>query len=271
VIFPLHCKEVGVASTRPCGERVYFLSRYLIHQTGSGHEILAVEPDMTGTGLMRQINRATVIASADEVGWYGERVNIYNRALLVRLASESGRRCTIFSGRDEHTTFVLDPDLSAFLTVHVYDNIPPLPALSAVIREQEECGLFGGLEIQFRHHLHDIGQTDAQVFPCHASGFSRTLDTDPMNGGERVAGCLTGAQLYRECYGSDFTLEEICPLHFAAEEPFIARCCRREREGVGVYQGRFGAVVHWGAEPYAILQAVYALFENWRKYEDRRC
>jgi hypothetical protein len=271
VIFPLHCKEVGVACSSPCGKRVYFLSRYLIHRTGEGHEILAVEPNMTGKGLMREVTHERVIASTDEVGWYPERVNIYDRVRLVRLATQSGQRCTIFTGRDEHTTFVLDPDLSAFLTVHVYDNTPPLPALSAAIREQEECGLFGDLGIIFRHHLHDLVQTDAEVFPCHASGFSRTLDTDPMKGGERVAGCLTGAQLYRECYGSDFTLAEICPLHFAVEEPFIARCCRHEREGVGMYQGRFGAVVHWGAEPYAILQAVYTLIEKWRKHEDRRC
>jgi hypothetical protein len=271
VIFPLHCKEVGVASTCPCGERVYFLSRYLIHQTGVGYEVLEIEPDMTATGLMRDVARARVIASPDEVGWYPEPVNIYDRARLVRLATESGYRCTIFTGRDEHTTFILDPDISAFLTVHVYDNTPPLPALSTAIREQEECGLFGGLGIVFRHHIHDLRQMHADVFPCHASGFSRTLDTDPMKGGERVAGCLTGAQLYQECYGSDFTIEEICPLHFVEEEPFIARCCRREREGAGMYRDRFGVVVHWGAEPYAILQAVYALVENWRKHEDRPC
>jgi hypothetical protein len=231
--------------------------------------VLLVEPDKTGTGLMRDVTRAQVIAAQDEVWWYPERVNIYDRARLVKLATESGYRCTIFTGSDEHTTFVLDPDLSTFLTVHVYDNAPPLPGLSAAIREQEECGLFGGLGIVFRHHIHDISQIDADVFPCRASGFSLTLDKDPMQGGERVAGCLTGAQLYRECYGNEFTLNEICPLHFVEEEPFIARCCRREREGVGMYQGRFGAVVHWGAEPFAILQAVYGLVGDWKKHEDR--
>ena len=47
--------------------------------------------------------------------------------------------------------------------------------------------------------------------------------------------------------GKDFVLENICPLESVREEPFIARCCRSEREGTGLYKGKYGAVVHWGA------------------------
>lgn len=267
MIFPRHCKEVGLASSRPYGERVYFLSRYLIHETRLGHEVLLVEPDQAGNGLMRDVTYSQVLANTDEVGWYPQRVNIHDRTRLVTLARESGDRCTIFTGHDEHTTFVLDPDISSYLTVHVYDNTPPLPSLSAALKDIEAAGLFGSLEVVFQHHIRDITQLPVDAFPCRAGGFSHTLDADRMEGGERIAACLTGTQLFRECYGTHFTAEEICPIQVVDKEPFITRCCRREREGIGRYNGRFGAVVHWGAEPYAILRAVHTLVESWRGNE----
>ena len=47
MIFPERCKEVGYASTKPCGDQVYFLSRYLVHDTGNGHEVLEITTDTT--------------------------------------------------------------------------------------------------------------------------------------------------------------------------------------------------------------------------------
>jgi hypothetical protein len=85
-----------------------------------------------------------------------------------------------------------------------------------------------------------------------------------MQGGERVAGCLTSSQFFTECYGKDFALENICPLESVREEPFIARCCRSERVGVGIYKGKSGAVVHWGANPAQIALAVNELMVQWR-------
>ena len=85
-----------------------------------------------------------------------------------------------------------------------------------------------------------------------------------MQGGERVAGCLTASQFITECYGKDFVLENICPLEYVQEEPFIARCCRSERVGIGIFKGKSGAVVHWGATPSDIARAVNELVTQWR-------
>jgi hypothetical protein len=264
MIFPEQCKMVGYASTRPCGDLVYFLSRYLVRETGSGPEVLEIIPDPAGSGMMRRIVASNVIATIRETCWYPEKVQIHDRTRLIELALDTGYRCTIFTGLDEHMTFILDPDLSGLLKVHVYDVTPPRPTLSACIRELETAGLFGELSIMFCHHTRDITQIHADVYPCRAGGYSHTLDTDPMQGGERVAGCLTGSQLYTECYGKDFELENICPLESVKEEPFIARCCRSEREGFGLYKGRYGAVVHWGASPARIASAVNELAAEWR-------
>jgi len=264
MIFPEHCKYVGYASTRPCGNRVYFLSRYLLRETGGGLELLEVTLDPTSAGMMRDIITSRVLASADQVCMYPEKVQIHDRAHLVRLSRESGCRCTIFTSLEENRTFVLDPDLSDFLKIHVYDVIPPRPTLSACIREIESDGLFGELNVQFDHHLRDITTIPADAYPCRAGGYTRTLDADPMYGGERVAGCLTGSQFYTECYGKNFTLENICPLEQVNDEPFISRCCRTEREGIGTWSGKFGAIVHWGASPATIARSVNELVSRWR-------
>jgi hypothetical protein len=264
VIFPEHCKVVGVASAKPCGDRVYALSRYLLRETERGYELLEITLDPAKNRVMRVIMSSRVLATPEETCQYPEKVQLNDRARLVRLARESGHRCTVFTGLEENMTFVLDPDLSGFLTVHVYDVIPPRPTLSAALKEMEAIGLFGELSVVFDHHIRDITTVPADLYPCRAAGYTRTLDADPLQGGERVAGCLTAKQLCTECYGTDFVLENICPLEQVAEEPFIARCCRSEREGVSTWNGKFGAIVHWGAGPAKIARSVQELVSRWR-------
>jgi len=264
VIFPEHCKYVGLATTKPCGDKVYFISRYLIREIKDGYELLEVTLDPAKKTVMRDIVSSRVLATPREVYFYPAKVQLNDRTLLVRLASESGYRCTVFTGPEENMTFILDPDLSGFLKVHVYDVIPPRPTLSASLKEMESIGLFGELSVIFDHHIRDITQIPADIYPCRAAGYKRTLDADPLQGGEQVAGCLTAKQLCTECYGTDFTLENICPLEQIKEEPFIARCCRAEREGIGTWNGKFGAIVHWGASPAKIQRAVQDLVSQWR-------
>ncbi|HIJ06993.1 MAG: hypothetical protein XE11_0677 [Methanomicrobiales archaeon 53_19] len=265
MIFPPECKVVGHAFGKPVGDRVYFLSEYLVRRVRDGFELLRVTPDPDGTGMMRNILHEEVLATAEETVMFSERVNQHNRAGMVRRALSTGKRCTIFGAMDEHMNFVLDPDLSLFETVHVYDIKPPRANLSVTIESLEEEGLLGELNCIFDHHVRDISRIDADVFPCRAGGFEKTLDMDPMEGGERVAGCLTGRQLYQECYGNNFTSIDICPFSSVSQEPFIARCCRKERSGVGIYNGYFGAVVHWGASPKTILDAVCEMITLWRQ------
>jgi hypothetical protein len=214
--------------------------------------------------LLRNVEEARVLAAPGEVIWYPEKVQLHDRSKLVRLAAESGKRCTLFTGLDEHLTFVLDPDPSVFQCVFVYDVTPPRPSLSATLGELETAGIFSELDISFVHRLRDICSIGADVYPCRAAGFTKTLDTDLLKGGETVAGCRTGRELLRECYENSFLVTDICPLTTVSEEPFITRCCRREEEGIREYGGLFGAVVHWGASPFEIFSAVQKLVSAWR-------
>lgn len=272
MIFPPHCKVVGRTGSKPCGEKIYFLTRYLLQESDSGYQILEAEPDPLEKGVMRSIRSIRVLATKEEVSVYPNPIQIHDRARLIRLAVESGKRCTVFTSLDENMTFVLDPDPTLFQVIHVYDIVPPRPVLSAMIRDLEASGLFGDLNISFEHHVRDISTLESDVYPCRAAGFPRTLDRDTIHVGERIAGCLTGRQLYRELCGNEGIFEEICPLASVREEPFIARCCRSEREGIGVWQGKLGAVVHWGASPSQIFDAVRKISTEWRsRNENCRC
>lgn len=268
MIFPEECKYVGIATSQPLGEKVYFLSRWLIRETAEGPELLAVRLS-DGDALMRDVTASWVLATSEETMVWPEKVNINDRARLLSLARESGKRCTIFKSPDESRTFVLDPDPQDLLTVHVYDVVPPRAHLVGVLEDLEGVGLFGDLHVRFEYHIRDISEIGAEVYPCRAGGFDRTLDTDPLEGTERVAGCLTARQFCAENYGDGIEVAEICPLTQVAEEPFMARCCRGEREGVGIWNEKFGGVVHWGASPHTVDRVLREMVQEWRKDEGR--
>lgn len=267
MIFPTECKYIGSAATKPHGDRVYFLTKYLIHPIPEGYEILEVE-HQGDFGYLRQVKSVKrLVGPEDIVLWEGE-ITPHDRVGLIKKAMSTGKRCTIFGAKDEHITFVLDPDLSGIETVHVYDIKPPRPNLSATINNLEGLGFFGQQNVMFEHHVRDITGIPADVYPCKAGGFDKTLDRDNISGSERVACCLTGRQICKECYGENFVFEEICPLSMVAEEPFIARCCRADRCGSGIWNEKFGTVVHWGASPRTMLNALDSMLEEWRKQKD---
>jgi hypothetical protein len=60
-------------------------------------------------------------------------------------------------------------------------------------------------------------------------------------------------------------VENICPLEVVAAEPFIARCCRSERAGIGLWNGLFGGIVHWGASSWEIAEAARQVATAWRR------
>ena len=271
MIFPGHCKEVGFVTGKPCGDRVYFLTKYMIREGPGGYEVLEVKQKPGGRGPMRGIIALKTIAGGDDVAMHTAPVNLHDRTGLVKLALASGRRCTIFRGPDEHMTFVCDPDPASLVAIHIYDIVPPMrPHLSATIRELERDGLFGELSVEFVHHLRDIREIGADVYPCRAAGFSKTLDSDAVSAGETVAGCMTATQVLKDCGVKNARVEEICPLESVREEPFIARCCRNEREGVREYKGKFGGVVHWGATPWTIAEIVQKVASGWRGHAQHR-
>lgn len=263
MIFPVSCKFVGNASSMPHGEKVYFLSQYLLRKTANGIEILAVEP-ADGDGLIREIKSLTLLARADEVHIWEGSVNPHNRADLIRKALSTGKRATVFGNAADHMTFVLDPSLDEFETVHVFDNTPPKASLSETLKALESIGYFEPDNIIFEHHIEDISEYGADVYPCKASGYARTLDRANVKEGDTVACCKTGRQICEETSDAKLIFRETCPVTRIDKEPFIARCCRMDEAGIQVRNGCFGVVVHWAAPPREIAEALDAMLSEWR-------
>jgi hypothetical protein len=265
MIFPTECKYIGSATTKPYGDTVvYFLTKYLIHPIPEGFEILEVEHEGEN-GYLRKVKSVRILVRSEDITIWEGSITPHDRTGLIKKALSTGKRCTIFGATDEHQTFVLDPDLSGLETVHVYDIIPPRANLSENLKILEALGFFGTENIQFEHHVRDIAKIQADVYPCRAGGFAKTLDRDKLHGGEHVACCLTGRYICGECYEDDFMFEDTCPLSQVVEEPFIARCCRANRVGIGMYNDKFGVVVHWGSSPRAMLEAMDTLLVAWRE------
>lgn len=264
MIFPKECKFVGNATTKPLGEKVYCLTQYLIHPTPEGLEVLHVTLKKD-TGIMREIESVETIAGPDDIFvWLGDISTPHDRVGLIKKAMTTGKRCTIFGDKYEHMTFILDPDLSEFQKVHVYDVTPPKATLSATLSELEKIGFFELDNIMFEHHIRDISSIDADVYPCRAGGFSKTLDRDKLIPGEKIACCRTGRQITHECYDETHKFEDICPLSQVNAEPFIARCCRMEDSGIRIQNGFFGVVVHWASTPKDITKVLEKMLEEWR-------
>ena len=265
MLFPAKCKHIGYAKQMPVGEKAYFSSEYLIHEIEDGvYEIMQVtladEP-----GLLRAVLGTKVLARPDEICVYPERVQLHNRTDLILRAAQTGKRCTLFTGIDEHMNFICDPDVNVLVPIHVYDLIPPFPHLTETLQALEETGIFGELEIRFEHHITDIRDFQADVYPCRASGMERSIDNDLLLEGEKVAGCMTARQILAECYDIDFELHDICPANVASASktsPYIARCCRIERGGLVQSKDQLGYIVHWGSSPKTICDAVFELVSH---------
>ncbi len=262
MIFPPSCKYIGNASSKPYGDKVYFLTQYLIHPTPAGPEILKILPGKEG-GMMRNIASVETLAPPSEISvWQGD-INPHDRVDLIKKAMTTGKRCTIFGSESDHMTFVFEPDLSSFETVHIYDITPPHANLSETLSSLEKLGYFESDQIIFEHHIKNISEITADLYPCRAGGFSQTLDRDRPHTGDTIACCKTGRQICREETDADIHFKETCPLSQVNAEPFIARCCRIEDSGIRRHNGFFGVTVHWASSSRVIAEALAEMLREW--------
>ncbi|HMK46350.1 MAG TPA: hypothetical protein VK436_06955 [Methanocella sp.] len=276
MIFPSHCRFVGVVTRyarknyRP-DDALYFSSQYiLVFQAPDRCEVHEVE--CTGEGLIRRKRSSQMISGADETLVYGQLVDISSRGDLIRRAAnlcKNGITTVVFKGVDRHFTFVKDPDVKVLTTVEVYDVAPPDPAwLAYNIKRLDDAGVFGELMLDFDYHILDLRDYEdpgrATIFPCYASGltglFLDSLDAEPQDD-IRLVGCNTSKLVFEARYPSKrYEHVNICPLSTRRpSKPFILRCCQSDKLGLKNIDGVPGVVVHWGANPGEILEAVRQL------------
>lgn len=272
MIFPADYKSVGVTRTDPTkriGCPIYFTTEYLIADLPSGYTIYKVESE--GEGLLKRLVSLEIIAKGDQITKFEEKLDSHDRTRLIESAIgliKGHINTVIFEGRDRHITFVNDPSLHEVMEIEIIDISPPEPPwLAFAIQRLVKSGILGELNVRFTTHLIDLRQFEGEnmVFPCHASELKgKYLDTDiDIKDNSELVGCDISKNIF-ELRFPDLTFKHInmCPLKeelYTPTKPFITRCCQSKKSGMLNINGIDGAVVHWGASEYDIVDAIRML------------
>lgn len=260
------------------GGPIYFATEYLIADLPSGFEVYKVISE--GEGLLRKLISLELLAKGKEIIVYEEKMDSHDRTRLIESAiplCKGGVNTVIFEGLDRHTTFIQHPSLHEVMEIEIIDIVPPEPPwLAFAIQRLTRSGILGELNVRFTTKLIDLRQFegDKMVFPCHASELKgKYLDTDTdIEDNSTLVGCDISKQIF-ELRFSDLTYKHInmCPLKtelYLPTKPFITRCCQSKRSGMVNLNGIDGAVVHWGASEYDIVDAIRMLVKVLKGIQD---
>jgi hypothetical protein len=272
MIFPADYKSVGVPRTDPTlriGAPIYFSTEYLIADLPSGYAIYKVKSE--GEGLLKRLISLELIAEGDQIKKFEQKLDAHDRTKLIESAIPlcSGKVNTvIFEGMDRHITFVHEPSLHDVMEIEIIDIMPPEPPwLAFAIERLVRSGILGELNITFTKKLIDLSQFEGErvVFPCYASELKgKYLDTDiDIEDSSLLVGCDISKQIFDLRFPDlSYKLINICPLKtelYLPVKPFITRCCQSKKSGLVNINGMDGAVVHWGASEYDIVDAIRTL------------
>lgn len=251
------------------GGPIYFTTEYLIADLPSGYQIYTVKSE--GEGLLRKLVSLVLLAKGKEIIKFEEKIDSHDRTRLIESAiplCNGSVTTVIFEGLDRHTTFIQHPSLHEVIEVEIIDISPPEPPwLAFAIQRLTKSGILGELNVRFTTKLIDLRQFEGEkmVFPCHASELKgKYLDTDTeIEDNSTLVGCDISKQIF-ELRFPDLTYKHInmCPLKtelYLPTKPFITRCCQSKKSGMVNLNGIDGAVVHWGASEYDIVDAIRML------------
>jgi hypothetical protein len=281
LIFPADYKGVGMTRTDPAGRiggPIYFTTEYLIAELSPGYQIYKVKSE--GEGLLRKLVSLELISKGKEIIKFDEKIDSHDRTRLIESAiplCKGSVNTVIFEGMDRHTTFIQHPSLHEVMEIEIIDIVPPEPPwLAFAIQRLTRSGILGELNVRFTTKLIDLRQFEGEkmVFPCYASELKgKYLDTDTDIGdNSTLVGCDISKQIF-ELRFPDLTYKHInmCPLKtelYLPTKPFITRCCQSKKSGMINLNGIDGAVVHWGASEYDIVDAIRMLVKVLKGIQD---
>ncbi len=272
MIFPADYKGVGVTRTDPTeriGCPIYFATEYLIADLSSGYTIYKVKSE--GEGLLRKLFSLEIIANRDQIKKFEDKLDSHDRTKLIESAIPLCRgkvNTVIFEGMDKHITFVQEPSLHEVMEIEIIDIIPPEPPwLAFAIQRLVKSGILGELNTRFTTKLIDLRSFEGEnmVFPCYASELKgKYLDTDTdIEDNSTLVGCDISKQIFDIRFPNlSYKHINMCPLKtelYTPTKPFITRCCQSKKSGMVNINGIDGAVVHWGASEFDIVDAIRTL------------
>jgi len=220
---------------------------------------------------LRKLVSLELISKGDQIQKFSEKLDAHDRTRLIESAIPLCRKSVntvIFEGMDRHITFVHEPSLHEVMEIEIIDIMPPEPPwLASAIDRLVSSGILGELNIRFTKKLINLRQFEGEktVFPCYASELKgKYLDTDiDIEDNSELVGCDISKQIFELRFpGLTYKHINMCPLKaelYMPTKPFITRCCQSKKSGMVNINGIDGAVVHWGASEYDIVDAIRML------------
>lgn len=217
------------------------------------------------------------VLSLPENTVYLERkdVDVHNKTLMARLASDHKGKAIIVKGRFEHVSFILDEPV---VKIKILDVVPPESRLMTLAEEVVRI-LPMKRALEFMPEYLDLTElvsnidTEYIMFPCRASDLTSPkkhffMDENPKLSGEEVkdmtlVGCRLSKNIFKSVYRRSTEFVDICPKDLLSEgELTLTRCCMYEEPHV---EGKV-AYVPWGATTYDIhsaLKKLVKLADSW--------
>lgn len=251
-MFPAHCNEVGIRRVEfplrneeirneALGKRVYAKTRYLLLTDGEEWAVVGIKSD--GTGLLRKVRQADVIALPEDIEYVDSpKLNVLSISAMAQAAAKSNKGMVIVKGAFDHYSFIQG---KTSITLTVYDVVPPKPPKlldlteKVLMLEDIDRPVIIVPRILDLHSL--VGPEDNLVMlPCCTSGVELKqdvlfLDEAPtLSNTEARSVTLVGCDLSRKIFHSLYEVSPIfrnmCPKRMASKnclgELSLCLCCR---------------------------------------------
>jgi hypothetical protein len=195
-------------------------------------------------------------------------VDVHNKTMMARLASDYGGKAVIVRGRFEHVSFIKDEPV---LDIKIIDVVPPESRLMTLAEEVVQISPMKKA-LNFIPEYIDLTKLISKIdskhvmFPCRASELTSQkknffMDENPKLSREELTdmtlvGCRLSMNIFKSIYKSSPGFVDTCPKDLLSKDELtLTRCCMYEEPHV---EDRV-AYVPWGATTYDIHTALRRL------------
>jgi hypothetical protein len=266
-MMPNHYREVGIKSVdfeltkeeivkNLKGADTYVTTRFIVLRNGDQWAVVKIRKKRRAKLFPKILGLEILSLPEDTAYCENSDVDVHNRTLMARLASEHGKKALVVQGRFEHISFIMDEPV---LTIRIIDVEPPDSRL--VTLANEYINMFPlKRAVKLEPKLTDLAKLHSRIktknvmYPCRASRLGQAknfffLDESPELSRAEInditlVGCPLSRRIFLSLYKSEPQFLDICPREeTSGGQLTLTRCCKVEHP---IVEGRT-AVVNWGA------------------------
>lgn len=250
------------------GTTAYRTTKYILLNNGKDWAVTKIRKKRTPKLFPKIVGVEVLSLPKNTVYREREDVDVHNKTLMARVASDHNDKAVVVKGRFEHISFILNEPV---LNIQVVDIIPPQSRLVTLAEEVVQLSHLNKA-VNFEHKITDITKlipktkTSNIIFPCRASDLTSSkkyyfLDDNPKLSDDVIEditliGCPLSKRIFKSLYRKEPKFTNICPLEMTTGKKLIlTRCCMTEG---AVLKGKT-AIVPWGADIRDVSSALKKL------------